>query len=191
MRALRRTPLPPAPPQRGGRPRKRTSGRRQIIICGKTATARLAHAGTTSSTQAVGGPGKRASCGRRAANCATQEAKRRGRRLAVQRRRRSSLAGDGCASSTPRRQGRADRKTYARKVFRVSRLKSLVFRKLASETISKPQPSPKRQCSHQALSSWLATTPTKGHPHPANPTAKIWKTRILRHNQPISFPKAR
>lgn len=149
-----------------------------------------------------GGPGKRASCGRRAANCATQEAKRRGRRLAVQRRRRSGLAGggcgrrggaagDGCASSTPRRQGRADRKTYARKVFRVSRLKSLVFRKLASETISKPQPSPKRQCSHQALSSWLATTPTKGHPHPANPTAKIWKTRILRHNQPISFPKAR
>ena len=118
-------------------------------------------------------------------------AMRPSRRLAVQRRRRSSLAGDGCASSTPRRQGRADRKTYARKVFRVSRLKSLVFRKLASETISKPQPSPKRQCSHQALSSWLATTPTKGHPHPANPTAKIWKTRILRHNQPISFPKAR
>ena len=173
MRALRRTPLPPAPPQRGGRPSKRTNGRRQIIICGKTATARLAHAGTTSSTQAVGGPGKRTSC-KGAADA-----------------RRVRLAGDNCASSTPRRQGRADRKAYARKIFRVSRLKSLVFRKLALRLISDPQPNPKRQRSHQALSSWLAATPTKGHPHPADPTAKIRKTLLLRHNRPISFPKAR
>ena len=140
--------------------------------------------------QITGGGAARAAVPWRRMRAAEGRAAGGGRRT-VQRRKRSGVAGDGCASSTPRRQGRADRKTYARKVFRVSRLKSLVFRKLASETISKPQPSPKRQCSHQALSSWLATTPTKGHPHPANPTAKIWKTRILRHNQPISFPKAR
>lgn len=30
----------------------------------------------------------------------------------------------------------------------------------------------------------------KGHPQPANPAATIRKTRILRHDRPISFPKA-
>ena len=47
----------------------------------------------------------------------------------------------------------AGRETFARKVFRVSRLKSLVFQKLALGLINGSRPSPKRQRSHQALSS--------------------------------------
>lgn len=62
MRALRRTPLPPAPPQRGGRPRKRTSDRKKSSYAEKTATATVTHERAASATQAAGGPGERTSC---------------------------------------------------------------------------------------------------------------------------------
>ncbi len=63
MHALRRTPLPSAPSQRGGRPRKRTGGRGRIITCGKNRNRYSnTHGGAGDATQAAGGPGERASC---------------------------------------------------------------------------------------------------------------------------------
>ena len=79
---------------------------------------------------------------------------------------------DSCSTRTTQAGARRARtaKRLPRKFFHVSRLKSLVFRKLALGRISKSPSSSKRQCPHQALSSRRAAGNRKRTPPTRQPS---------------------